>query len=357
MLITNIELQNFRNYKQEKIELSPFINIFYGDNAQGKTNIIESIFFIAFGKSFRTNKDKEIINKNSSFFNIKMNYKNKDRTGNIKVQVCNKKTIEINGIKIKKLSELLGTINIVLFTPEDITVLKDGPSKRRRFLDMMISQIRPNYVYNLNRYFRILDERNTYLKQVTIKNYNKEMFKIWNEKLTEYGYNIAKYRNEFIEKIKEKIEPIHKEITEEKENIKIKYITDCIDKEKFYLKLENSLNIDLQRGYTSIGIQKDDFMIYINEEPINIYGSQGQNRTAMLSLKLSELQIIKEETQENPILLLDDFMSELDEKRIKNFLKYIKNTQVIITCTKHINIENINNKSFYVNEGNVQNIK
>ena len=149
MLINNIELQNFRNYKQQKIKLIPSINIFYGDNAQGKTNIIEAIFLVAFGKSFRTKKDQEMIFKDAEFSNVCVNYENNNKKRNIKIQISDKKNIILNGIKVKKLSELLGAINVVLFTPDDINILKEGPVKRRRFLDMLISQIRPNYIYNL----------------------------------------------------------------------------------------------------------------------------------------------------------------------------------------------------------------
>ena len=355
MLISDIELQNFRNYNYEKIKLNSNINIFYGDNAQGKTNIIESIFISAFGKSFRANKDREIIKKGESFANINISYENQYKNGKIKIQISNKKSISVNGIKIKKLSELLGTINIVLFTPDDINILKDGPANRRRFLDMMIGQIRPNYVYNLNMYLKTLEQRNNYLKQIN-KNQimNLSMFDIWDEKLAEYGQKVSNYRLEFINKIKSKIKNIHKEITENKEEIEIEYITDSLDKENLIKLYKERRNLDIIKGYTTKGIQRDDFVIYINGEPVNIYGSQGQHRTSILSLKLSELDIVKEEIGESPILLLDDFMSELDEKRIKNFLNHIKNTQVIITCTKEIEEKNVEKTMFYVNNGKIE---
>lgn len=357
MLITSIDLQNFRNYKTQKIELSPNINIFYGDNAQGKTNIIESIFLTGFGKSFRTNKDKELINKESDFCNILINYKNNKRDGKIKIQISDKKIISVNGVKIKKLSELLGTINIVLFSPDDINILKEGPAKRRKFLDMMIGQIRPKYIYNLNNYLKVLEERNNYLKQINNSNYDENLLEIFDEKLAEYGEIIYKYRKEFINKIQLKIIKIHKEITANKEEIEIKYESSYFNKEKFLEKLKSKRKLDIIKGYTTEGIQKDDFVIYINEEQLNIFGSQGQHRTAILSLKLCELDILKEETLESPILLLDDFMSELDEKRINNFLNYIKDIQVIITCTDEIKIEEISKKVFYVKNGQTEELK
>ena len=211
MLITELELQNFRNYEAQKIEFDNSINVFYGDNAQGKTNIIESIFVTAFGKSFRTNKEKELIKYNENFLNINLKYQKKDRAGNIKIQISEKKSISVNGVKIKKLSELLGNINIVLFTPDDINILKNGPAQRRRFLDMMIGQIRPNYVNNLNTYLKILEQRNNYLKQIKNNNFkiNDELLDIWDEKLAQCANRICLYRLEFINKIKDKIKEIH----------------------------------------------------------------------------------------------------------------------------------------------------
>lgn len=347
MYLKNIKVKNFRNYENLNINLEKNINIFYGDNAQGKTNILESIFLTAFGKSFRTSKEKEMIKKGEKFAKVEIAYQKKDREGKININISDKKIISVNGIKIKKLSELLGNINIVIFTPDDISILKDGPNVRRRFLDMMIGQLRTNYVYNLNMYLKTLEQRNNYLKQQAN---NDAMFDIWDEKLADYGEKVFKYREEFIEKIKSKINTIHNEITNEQ--IRIEYKSDCSDKEKFKEKLLKNRNLDKFKGYTSSGVHRDDFKVFINEEEVNIYGSQGQNRTAILSLKLAELQVIYEDIGEYPILLLDDFMSELDEKRISKFLQNIKDIQVIITCTRNINIKN--SVSFNVVKGTVK---
>lgn len=169
MYIDKIILKNYRNYEAQEIELNPHINVFYGDNAQGKTNILESIFMSSFGKSFRTTKEKEIIKIGEDFLETNVFYKKSDREGKIKVIISNKKQIEVNGVKIKKLSELIGKLNIVIFTPDDIQILKSGPDKRRRFLDMMIGQLRPNYVYTLNLYLKTIEQRNNYLKQIRRK--------------------------------------------------------------------------------------------------------------------------------------------------------------------------------------------
>ena len=347
MFIKSINIENFRNYDNQKLELSPNINILYGFNAQGKTNLLEAIYFCAFGKSFRTSKEKEVIKKNEKFSNIELLYQKKDREGKINISLSDKKIISVNDIKIKKLSELLGNLNIVIFTPDDINILKNGPEERRRFLNVMISQLRSGYVYHLNNYMKTLEQRNNYLK--SSNSINEEMLEIWDEKLAEHGEKIYSYRKEFIEKIKEKVKDIHSKVTSEE--IKLHYISDCEDKNKFLEKLKQTRNIDREKGYTTKGIHRDDFKVFINGEEVKIYGSQGQNRTAILSLKLAELQVIYEDVGEYPILLLDDFMSELDEKRITKFLESIENIQVIITCTKDIKIEN--SKSYKIENGKV----
>ena len=353
MLITNLKIENFRNYNKLNLNLNNKINIFYGNNAQGKTNIIESIFLCSIGKSFRTSKDKELVKFDKDFFRIEVQYKKSDRDGKIKIEYSDKKHIFINGIKVKKFSELLGKINIVIFTPDDINILKNGPKMRRRFLDIMISQLRPNYIYCLNMYAKTLEQRNAYLKQIKLEHKSEDLLDLWNQKLYEYGEKIYKYRLEFIEKIKEKINDIHKKITDGNEEIKIEYISDFSSEENFYMQLKQNQKIDIIRGATSKGIHKDDFIVYLNGKNVNTYGSQGQNRTVVLSLKMSELQVIKDEIGENPILLLDDFMSELDKERRKNFLENIGDTQVFVTWTDKIDIENLNSNIYNVIDGEV----
>ncbi len=354
MWIKKIKINNFRNYKSQEINLEKNINIFYGENAQGKTNIIEAIFLSSMGKSFRAKKDKEMIMLGEEKSNIEIEYEKTDRDGKIKIELGNKKIVYINGIKIKKLSELLGKINVVIFTPDDINILKGGPQNRRRFLDIMISQLRPNYMYNLNLYLKTLEQRNNYLRQIREENKNENMLDIWDEELSNYAINIYNYRKEFIEKIKNKIKKIHSEITNNKEEIEIEYLSECNSKEKYLELLKQRRKLDIIKGYTTKGIHRDDFNIYINKKELGIYGSQGQHRTAILSLKLSELNIVKDEIDESPILLLDDFMSELDEKRRKNFLEKINDVQVIITCTEKIDIENKEILVYNVKSGDVK---
>lgn len=349
MFITNIKLQNFRNYEKQEINLEENINIFYGENAQGKTNILEAIFISAMGKSFRAKKDCELIKFGQKESYIEIFFKKENLEKKIKVNINEKKQIILNGIKITKLSELLGNLNIVIFSPDDINVLKDGPPKRRKFLNMMISQLKPGYIYYFNLYKKTLEQRNNFLKQIKFEGKSEESLEIWDESLTNYAEKIYNYRLEYINKINKKIKKIHENITEKKENIEIEYISDFKNKENFYKLLKSQRRKDIEKGHTTKGVHRDDFNIYINNNLVNIYGSQGQHRTAILSLKLSELYIIKDEINEFPILLLDDFMSELDEKRIKNFLNNINDAQVIITGTEKILLEK--------NKINVYNVK
>ena len=353
MWIEKIKLENFRNYENQEIILNKNMNIFYGENAQGKTNIIEAIFFASIGKSFRTKKEKEIIKFNKDYSNIEIFYNKSDRDGNIKINISDKKNIFINDIKIKKISELLGKINIVIFTPDDIEIIKGGPDQRRKFLDIMISQLRPNYIHILSLYQQTIEQRNNYLKQIKEEQKDENLLEIWDEKLAEYAVKIYEYRKEFIEKIIKKINIIHKNITNGEEQIELEYITECDNKEKYLQLLKERRKLDIIKGFTTKGIHRDDFVIYINKKEIKIFGSQGQNRTAMLSLKLAELQVIYDEIGEYPILLLDDFMSELDRTRRKNFLENIEGTQVIITGTEKLDIENLKYLEYNVSNGKV----
>ena len=323
MWIKELRINNFRNYKNEEIKFEKNINIFYGENAQGKTNIIEAIFLCSMGRSFRTNKDKEMILLNEGQANIEIEFEKSDRSGKIKIELAGKKNVSINGIKIKKLSELLGNVNIVIFTPDDINILKGGPQNRRKFLDIMISQLRPNYMHLLTLYKQTLEQRNNYLKQIKFENKPENMLDIWDEKLVDYGIKIYEYRNEFIEKIQKKIKNIHFNITQEKENIEIKYFSDASTRQNFINELKSKRKLDIIKGFTTKGVHHDDFLIYLNDKQVNIYGSQGQHRTAMLSLKLSELNIIEDEIGEKPILLLDEPTEGLDRETERQILRLI----------------------------------
>ena len=220
---------------------------------------------------------------------------------------------------------------------------------------MMIGQLRPNYIHCLNLYLKTLEQRNNYLKQIRFESKQENMLEIWDEKLAEYAEKIVAYRIEFMQKIKEKLNTIHQDITEEKETLEIEYHTDAKTKEEFFRLLKQNHRLDMLKGYTTKGVHRDDFTIFINGRQVNIYGSQGQNRTVVLSLKLTELKIIEEEIGEEPILLLDDFMSELDEKRRNRLLQVMRNTQVLITCTDPLELRNVYSNLFKVENGEIKN--
>ena len=355
MFIKEITLENFRNYGFQKIELNENVNVFFGDNAQGKTNILEAIFFASLGKSFRTNKEKELIKENEKKAKIKIIFFKDNRNKKIEVEIEEKKKFLINDIPLKKLSELVGNINVVLFTPEDIEILRNEPIRRRKFLNIMISQLRPKYIHLLAEYNRTLEQRNNYLKLIKYENKSIDNLEIWDEQLVNLGLNIYDYRKEFIEKINRKILQIHLNTTNNKEKIEIKYKSN-ISKNNFKEKLLKNQKLDIDRGFTSIGVHRDDFEIYINNKNVSIYGSQGQQRSSIISLKLAEAEVVYEEIEEYPIILLDDFMSELDKKRVKGFINNIKNNQVLITCTEKINLDNMVYNLFEVSNANVKNI-
>lgn len=341
MYIKKIKLKNFRNYEDEEFIFKNNFNIIYGDNAQGKTNILEAIYLSSIGRSFRTKKDSELIKIGAEKAVIEIEYKRIDREGKIKIELDNKKSFYLNGVKQKRLSDIIGKIHIVLFNPDDINIIKGGPANRRKFLDIMISQLKPNYLHILNSYIKTLEQRNIYLKQIKLENKSEELLDIWDIKLSELSEKIYEYRKFYIQKIKEKIKDIHNNITNcgyLKENIEINYLTTGKNREEFYNNLVKSRKIDIKRGFTSTGIHRDDIDLLINNKKIDIYGSQGQQKTSILSLKISELNIVCEEIGEKPILLLDDFMSELDGNRRENLLNNILDNQVFITCTDKINI-------------------
>ena len=336
MFIRRLQMLNYRNYNALDIELCPNVNVFMGDNAQGKTNILEAIYYCAFAKSHRTSKDKELINWNGehAFISVDVGRERLDKRIDISILKDGKKSIRINKIKIKKIGELFGNFNVVMFSPEDLRIIKDSPGVRRKFIDMELCQLNPKYYYNLVQYNKVLNERNILLRN---RNTSSEMLEIYDMQLVEFGYNIIRDRIKYIESLNKYAEKIHSDITSGKEKINFKYISTIKDleniKENFYTLLEKNRSKDCDRGITSIGPHRDDFFVYINDIDTKSYGSQGQQRTAVLTMKFSSLEIIKELTGEFPVLLLDDVLSELDFNRKKYILSTIGQIQTIITCT------------------------
>lgn len=349
MLVRGISLCNYRNYKNLQLEFHPSLNILIGENAQGKTNVLESVFYAATGKSHRTNYDDDLVLWGEKYFNICL--LGEKRSGKQRIDIITrtdgKKILKVNGQHKKKLSELIGTINVVLFSPEDMMLVKGGPSVRRRFLDIEISQTSPFYCYSLANYNKLLTQRNNLLKSVREKKEKSDMIDIWDEQLVEYGVNIIKKRSEVIEKLIPLAGSIHKTITEGREELGLSYkpsidvkkvkeenIKDC-----FLRKLKENRNMEIIKGITTVGPHRDDIDLKIGETDIKSFGSQGQQRTAALSLKLSEVEFMKMETGEYPILLLDDVMSELDAGRQRFLMESVKDKiQTFITSTGVTNV-------------------
>ena len=347
MILRKIELKNFRNYDNLELNFDKKINIFIGNNAQGKTNILESIYVLALTKSHRTNKDTYLIKQNSLFTKIIGSVEDNDTNTNYEVLINNEgKRVSINGNPLKKVSEYLSRINAIMFCPDDLEIIKGTPLNRRSFFNVEISGLNNDYVRYLSDYNKILKTRNEYLK-ITDK-IDINYFNIITDKLIKLNINIYKERINFVNKINKYIKDIYQNITG-KTNILVKYDS-FIDSEEsdedlfFQLqrKYEGVFNNEIFQKVTLLGIHKDDFSIYIDDVKINNFGSQGQHRVAILCLKLAEIEIYKNEYNKEPILLLDDIFSELDKNKKSNIIKYIENElQVFITST---DLDNINKK-------------
>lgn len=336
MIINKIKLEYFRNYINEEIVLDKNINLFVGDNAQGKTNIIESIYMCAFTKTYRTQKDTDTINMNQDYFRITMNYtvENVEKSIEIFLDKFGHKQIKIDDIKQKKISDIVGDIPIIIFTPDDLNIIKGSPSDRRRFIDIICCQISKSYTIHIQEYNKYLKIKNTLLKD-DIDNSKIEYIKILNENMAKHIKFIVDFRKRVITELERCSINIQKELTNGNEILNLKYISDFIDKSHNEILdiLNEHIKIDIYRKNTVKGIQKDDIEFYINDLSVYKYGSQGQARTVLLTLKLANFEILKEVKGTNPVLLLDDIMSELDNTRIKYLFNYIKDYQSVITTT------------------------
>ena len=348
MIIKSIKLKNFRSYKQKEFELSDTTNVFFGNNAQGKTNVLEAIYVCAIGKSFRTRKDAELVHFGEEFGSVDISFsdKNRDKNVNFIVSDKSKKQIKLNGIKQTKISDLLGNLYVVLFSPEDMNFAKGEPGERRKGFDMLISQLNPFYMHVLQEYYKVLEQRNTLLK-IKDRRVDVSELDIWDEKLTELNIKIMTIRKEYVDKIQPIFSKYHKEIASQKEDVFIRYKTHVEnDVDKVKKALEDRRIQDLRRGFTSYGIHRDDYIFEINDLNLGLFGSQGQVRTAILSLKLAEKDLFFIEKEEMPVLLLDDVMSELDGYRREYLYEKLKNCQVLITCTDKLPGQDI--KSFEI---------
>lgn len=357
MVIKSLKLKNYRNYDLLDLTFDPKTNILYGDNAQGKTNILEALYLTGTTKSHRGTKDRDlirfgceeshletIVNKNGIDFQIDMHLKKNSPKG-----------IAINKIPIRRASELFGIVHFVFFSPEDLNIIKDGPSGRRRFIDLELSQLDKLYLSNLSNYNRIINQRNSLLKELYKQENLMETLDIWDLQLVEYGNKVMERREEFICQVNKIISDIHFKLTGGKEKISIIY-----EKSIGTLSLEQTLKKNRERDIrmksTSVGPHRDDLCFMAENLDIRKFGSQGQQRTAALSLKLSEIELVKKLINDTPILLLDDVLSELDKHRQNYLLDSIHNIQTVITCTgldEFVNHRFSINKIFHVKNGKV----
>ncbi|MBR2997506.1 MAG: DNA replication/repair protein RecF [Bacilli bacterium] len=340
MILTNLKLKNFRNYNDLDLTFNKKINIFIGNNAQGKTNILESIYVLSLTKSHRTNKDLYLIKQNSLFTKIIGTINDNDIINKYEVLINeNGKRVSINDKPLKKVSEYLSKINAIMFCPDDLEIIKGSPQERRSFFNISISGFNNNYVRYLNEYNKILKTRNEYLKNYEI--INKDYLDVLTNKLIDLNIYIYNERKKYVETINKYLKNIYKDITG-KENIILKYdsFMDNDDRNELEDKFNMVYNNELFQKVTLLGVHKDDFSIFIDDVKINNYGSQGQHRIAILCLKLTEIKIYEEEYDKKPILLLDDIFSELDSTKKTNIIKFIKNDlQVFITSTDLNNID------------------
>lgn len=368
MRIKSLKLKNFRNYNDLNVNFAENFNIIYGNNAQGKTNIIEAIFLCASGRSHRTSKDNELLKYGTFVFDIKLLIERNDVQQEIAItyNIEEKKKIRINEIPVKKIGDMMGHLNAVVFSPEDLLLIKQGPVERRRFADITLSQLKPSYFYDLQQYAKILYQRNTLLKNITYKRELEDTLDVWDRHLVKTGAKIMKERSNFVIKLDALAKIRHNRLTNNEENLSLKYNPsfeyingkDDINIENNFMKiLEKSRGREIQKGTTTVGPHRDDIDIILNGESTKIYGSQGQQRTSVLSMKLAEIDLMKEESGDYPVLLLDDVLSELDDRRKEYLLDSIEKVQTFITCTDRRFFQRSTEATefFYVEGGDIKN--
>lgn len=358
MVLKKLYLQNFRNYKEQQIDFCEGVNLIFGDNGQGKTNIAEAVYMFSSAKSHRTPHEKDLISFSAPYSKIKIEFS--DRTREMEAEIIIERDkphkIKINGVENIKNSELIGKFLAVMFSPEDFSFIKDGPAERRKFLDIAISQLKPAYFKKLSEYNRYLKSKIKALKEPAYH----EMIDVYNKKLAELASDIMEYRHEFIELIKPKLEKINKEITKNDESLKVEYIglvPYTQNKEKLkkeiFKKLEKVKEREKLEKISLAGTHRDDLEFSLNELKLKDFGSQGQVRTAVLAIKLAQAEILRESYGEEPVLILDDILSELDSTRRKFLLNEIRGKQVIITGTDKANFgKRKDTRLLFVNSGN-----
>lgn len=339
MIIVSLELKNFRNYEDLSLVLSPGINLFYGDNAQGKTNILEAIYICATARSHRSGKDREMIRFGEEEAHIKLLIQKSESKYRLDMHLKKNKAkgIAVNGIPIKRASELFGIVNVICFSPEDLNLIKSGPAERRRFIDFELCQLNKLYVHALISYNKTLEQRNKLLKEIAFQKELMDTLDVWDRQLIHYGGEVIKYREQFIAQLNEIVDKVHYRISGEREKLVIGYEKNVQEK-NFAQAILQSRENDLKYKMTNVGPHRDDLSFQVTDQSekridLKKYGSQGQQRSAALSLKLSEIELVKRVAGDYPILLLDDVLSELDIHRQRYLLNSIKHIQTVITCT------------------------
>lgn len=359
MKIKSLKIKNFRNYDLLNLDFDGSANIFYGDNAQGKTNILEALYITGTTKSHRGAKDRDLIQFEKDEAHIETVIEKRKICYQIDLHLKKNspKGIAINKIPIRKAGELFGIVNFVFFSPEDLNIIKNGPAERRRFIDLELSQLDKIYFNNLSNYNRIVNQRNHLLKEIGIENKKNlmETLEIWDLQLIEYGNRLIERRKQFIQDMNEIVSSVHRKLTGDRENIKIIY-EPCNGNIPLEQTIKKNRERDLRMKSTSSGPHRDDICIMHDRMDIRKFGSQGQQRTAALSLKLAEIELVKNTIGDTPVLLLDDVLSELDKHRQNYLLDSISDIQTLITCTgveDFVNHRFSINKIFHVQDGQV----
>jgi len=357
MEIEKLSLADYRNYKSADFDLSPGINVFYGENAQGKTSALESIYYSAFGKSHKTTRDKDIIKFGQEEAHIKLLYKKQEIPHRIDVHLKGngRKGIAIDGISLKRAVDLFGNVHVVLFSPDDLTIIKGAPAERRSFMDLSLCQLDKLYTYNLINYNKIIIQKNKLLKQLEEDKSLKDTLPIWNEQLCSFAREVILRRADFVKKLSDILSPIYSSISGGTEELKIYYEPNTAADE-ISERLIREGNREIGAKQSLFGPHRDDIRFEINGVDVRSFGSQGQQKSSALSLKLAEIELIKEEIKDTPILLLDDVLSELDSGRQQRLLSGVKGVQTVITCTGLDDFVNHNfhiDKIFRIKDGSI----
>lgn len=373
MFISNIKIDGFKNLSSINIDADKRINVICGDNAQGKTNLIEAIWLCSGLRSFRNSKDKDLINLDKQSFKIEVSFKNNFRNQKIEYRLTKPnikdKNIKLNGVSLKNPSDLFGNLCCVVFTPEDLFISKGFPENRRKFIDVCASQIKNSYRKVLFQYDEILNQRNVLLKNIGIGKSSADELGVWDEQMARLGSYISVIRYAYTKKLNIFAKKLYNEISHGKENLDIFYKSTVFEDlenrsdykgemaDEYLLKLRNSRHEDIKAGFTTIGVQRDDLISFINGLNCREFGSQGQCRSVALVFKIAQAYILFEETKEAPIILLDDVLSELDAKRQDFVLSRISDMQVFITCCEDIKLQENMGKTFYIKSGKIINNK